>query len=139
MFNEKSGMWIKIYKIIAIVLFFAIATFGFIAGIGDASAGILDIGMGGDDDGFLDFFVWTVLGGFVGFGQLVFNMLVIQLLNNVQTIRIKLEGENDAPAEVETPAEQSVAVYACPKCGAAVAAGATVCGACGQTFNWNQK
>lgn len=91
MFDEKSGKWIRIYKGITVAAFWIYIIFGLVAGIGDSSASFLDIGLGGDDDGFLDFVVWVLAGGIIGYVQLVVNMLVIQLLNNVQIIREKLE------------------------------------------------
>lgn len=90
MFNEKSGKWIKIYKGITVALFFVFIVFGMVAGIGDASCSFFDIDLGGDI-GLFDFLIWVVLGSFVGYVQLVFNMLIIQLLNNVQIIREKNE------------------------------------------------
>lgn len=89
MFDEKSCKWIHFYKVITIVTFFAFIVFGIIAGIGDASCEFLDKDLGGDT--FFDFVIWVLAGGAVGFIQLAFNMLVIQLLNNVQIIREKLE------------------------------------------------
>ncbi len=89
MFNEKNCIWIKIYKIITISTFFAIITFGVIAGIGDATCEFLDLDLGGDT--ILDFVVWVLASGVVGIIQLVSNMLLIQLLNNVQIIREKAE------------------------------------------------
>ena len=91
MFDERSGKWIKIYRGLTIVLFWLYIAFGILAGIGDSSAWFLDIGIGGNDDGFLDFIVWVLAGGFVGFIQLVTNMLIIQFFNNVQIIREKIE------------------------------------------------
>ena len=91
MFDEKKCCWIKIYKAIIITLFFCAIIFGIVAGIGDASSKYLDIGIGGDDDGFLDFIVWVIASGFIGFIQLTANMLVLQLLNNIQIIRERLE------------------------------------------------
>ncbi len=91
MFDERSEKWIKIYKGITVTLFWIYIIFGVIAGIGDSSTGFLDIGIGGDDDGFFDFIVWVLASGFVGFFQLVANMLIIQFLNNVQIIREKIE------------------------------------------------
>jgi hypothetical protein len=93
MFDEKSGRWIKIYKILTIITFGICIAFGILAGIGDASASFLDIGIGGDDDGFFDFIVWVLIGGIVGFWQLVPNMLIIQFLNNIQIIREKIESK----------------------------------------------
>lgn len=91
MFDERSGKWIKIYRGLTIALFWLFIAFGILAGIGDSSSAFLDIGIGGDDDGFLDFIVWVLAGGFVGFIQLVTNMLIIQFFNNVQIIREKIE------------------------------------------------
>ena len=93
MFNEKSGKWIRIYKGITVAAFWIFIAFGVIAGFGDSTAEFLDIGIGGDDDGLLDFIVWVLACGVVGFVQLVANMLVIQLLNNVQIIREKVESK----------------------------------------------
>lgn len=90
-FDEKDRKWIRWYKVVAIALFFIYALFGLIAGIGDSSAEYLDIGIGGDDDGFLDFILWVLIFGGIGYVQLVANMLIIQLLNNVQLIREKIE------------------------------------------------
>jgi hypothetical protein len=93
MFDEKSGTWIKIYKVLAILMFFGFIALGIWAGIGDSSSSFLDIGLGGDDDGFRDFIMWVLVGGIVGFCQLVTNMLIIQFLNNVQIIREKMESK----------------------------------------------
>jgi hypothetical protein len=93
MFNEKNDCWIKIYKAIVIAIFFIWVIFGVVAGIGDATSEYLDVGIGGDDDLFLDFFVWVAIGTFVGFVHLASNMIMIQFLNNVQVIRKKLEGK----------------------------------------------
>ena len=93
MFDEKSTKWIKIYRGITIVIFWICVVGGLLGGIGDATAGFLDFGLGGDDDGFLDLIVWVLgIGGF-GCIQLVVNMLIIQLLNNVQIIREKIENQ----------------------------------------------
>ena len=91
-FNEKSKIWIKCYKIITIVFFFIFVSIGLIGGICDCFAlNILDVGLGGDDDGLLDLLVWLVSGCALGFIELVSNMLIILLLNNIQIIRKKLE------------------------------------------------
>lgn len=92
MFNEKSTLWIRIYKYIAIVLCFVFCIFGLIAGIGDLSCEFLDIDIGGDT--IFDLIIWFVGCSAIGWIQLVFNMLVIQLLNNVQIIREKAEENN---------------------------------------------
>ncbi|MBQ9858204.1 MAG: hypothetical protein IJO77_04310 [Oscillospiraceae bacterium] len=91
MFNEKSNGWINIYHGVVITLFILIISFGVIGAFGDASAEFLDIGLGGDDDGILDFMVWILISGIMGVVYLVTNMLIIQLLNNIQIIREKME------------------------------------------------
>ena len=91
LFNEKSRIWLKIFKGVIIVMFFGTLLFGFIAGIGDCSAEFLDAGLGGDDDGFLDFFMWLIVGGATAFIQLFINMVFYQFLCNIQTIRESVE------------------------------------------------
>ena len=93
MFDETNDKWIKIYKAITIILFFGILIFSLVAGIGDALGDFLDIGIGGDDNGFFDFIVWILVGAVVGTIHLVVNMLLIQLFNNIQIIREKVGKE----------------------------------------------
>lgn len=93
MFNERSDKWIKIYKVMTIILFFGILLFSFVAGIGDASGGIMNIGLGGNDNGSLDFFVWILIGTVTGTIHLVFNMLLIQFFSNIQMIRERIGKE----------------------------------------------
>lgn len=90
MFDEKSCKWIKVYKCLTVIAFFVFIVFGIVAGIGDAMNSFLDLDLGGCTIVF-DFLVWAIAGIIVGFIQLTFNMLVIQLLNNVQIIREKAE------------------------------------------------
>ena len=89
MFNEKDPAWIQLYKIFTIVGFFAIAIFGIIAGIGDYTSDFLDLDLGGDT--FFDIVVWFVGSVAIGYILLIFNMLTIQLVANIQTIREKIE------------------------------------------------
>lgn len=91
MFNEKSARWIRIYKVLTLIAFWIFIVFGLVAGIGDYSCEFLDIDIGGDT--FFDVILWVVIGAIVAFCQLVANMLIIQLLNNVQIIREKIENK----------------------------------------------
>lgn len=75
MFNENSSIWIKIYKVLTIVIFFILLIGGVFAG-----AFLRDIN---DVASALSFPVGIISA----FGELVFNMLIIQLLNNVRVIR----------------------------------------------------
>ena len=90
MFDEKSRKWIEVYKCLTVITFFVFIALGIVAGIGDAADSFLDLDLGGCTIVF-DFLVWAIIGIIVGFIQLTFNMLVIQLLNNVQVIREKVE------------------------------------------------
>ena len=85
-FDEKSSKWIQWYKNITIVLFWIYMLAAFITGCA-AWADNLWI----TDDPFLDGLICLAGGCVVAFVQLVVNMLIIQLLNNVQSIREKLE------------------------------------------------
>ncbi len=75
MFNENSSIWIKIYKVLTIIIFFILLIGGVFAG-----AFLRDIN---DVASALSF----PIGIISAFGELVFNMLIIQLLNNVRVIR----------------------------------------------------
>lgn len=79
-------------------MFWVYVVVGFIAGIDDGAGngGIFDIGW---NDNFGEFLSWMLLGAVTGFVQLVINMLVIQLLNNVQIIREKMEKMEDMEVE----------------------------------------
>ena len=92
-FDPKSRLWIELYRLMTVVASCLIILFGFIAGIGDATCEFLDLDLGGD--GILDFFVWFFASCIISFVQLIANMLLIQLLNNVQLIREKLEAKSD--------------------------------------------
>ena len=91
MFNEKSTQWIGIYKVLTVLAFWFFIVLGLVAGIGDYSCAFLDIDIGGDT--FFDVILWVIIGAIVAFAQLVANMLIIQLLNNVQIIREKIENK----------------------------------------------
>ena len=86
MFNEKSSIWIKIYKTITLIIFWLYVLAGvvmFLMGL-EGSLWWID---GGIIDGIIG-----LAGSFIaGYITLVVNMLIIQFLNNVQLIREKLE------------------------------------------------
>ena len=93
MIDEKSQGWINAFKTVTICLFIIFLLGGLIGGLADAggSGGALDLGLGGDDDGFADFIMWIIPCWVIGIIQLVVNMLLVQLLNNIQIIRMKIE------------------------------------------------
>ena len=78
MFNEKSPIWIKIFKTIVIVMFFV----SLLSGVVLLATDILE-----EEIAFLG-----ILGGVVvAFVELCVGMLVINYLSNVQRIREILE------------------------------------------------
>ena len=62
MIDEKSQGWINAFKTVTICLFIIFLLGGLIGGLADAggSGGALDLGLGGDDDGFADFIMWIL-------------------------------------------------------------------------------
>ena len=86
MFDERSEKWIKIYKNITVLMFWLYVAAGVI---------LFFMGLSGEidllDGGFIDGLLGLAAGVGVGYITLVVNMLVIQLLNNVQIIREKIE------------------------------------------------
>lgn len=81
MFNEKSGKWIKVFKLYTQIMFFLFLAAGVALSI------VVWVNWGS----FLEGIACWAGGAFLAFTQLIANMLIIQLLNNVQTIREKLE------------------------------------------------
>lgn len=81
MFDETSGTWIKIYKVVTHIVFWLFMVGGvytFIRGFSTYAA--------------MSFYgIGIALGGFI---YLATNMLIIQFLNNVQTIRETLESDD---------------------------------------------
>ena len=90
-FDEKSPIWIEIYKKAVIISFWFLIAAGIVLGICDSTATI-DILY---DDTILDLLLWPVVGAIVGFGELVCGMLTVNFLNNVQAIRVKLEEKDN--------------------------------------------
>ena len=86
MFDEKSGVWIKIYRIYTIVMFWVLLIVGFILCCVAWSDELYII-----EDYFLNGLLFLLAGAFLAFTQLIINMLIIQLLNNIQQIRQKVD------------------------------------------------
>ena len=78
MFNEKSPIWIKIFKVIVIVLFFVCLLSGVIM----TAAEVFDDELS---------FVGLLIGVAAAFVELCVGMLAINYLSNVQRIREILE------------------------------------------------
>ena len=81
LFDETSPVWIKIYKILVIILFCVIVLFGFLT-LFNSKAG--------------DFRVYIFFGcAMSAFLELVLNMLILNFLKNVQIIREEICYLND--------------------------------------------
>ena len=88
MFNENFSCWRNIFKVFIIITFFMYAVGGFILGLCDYDASIDII----YDDTILDILTWTAAGAFLGAYHLVAGMLILNIVNNVQIINKKFEG-----------------------------------------------
>ena len=85
-FNERSSIWTKIFKVYTIVMFWLFVIAGFIlCCLGWDERFIIT------DSSFLDGIIVFGCGCFLAFTQAVVNMLILQLLNNIQLIREKIE------------------------------------------------
>ncbi len=91
MFNEKSAVWIARYKKWVVVNFWVLLIGGIILGIGDLTT-YIDILWG---DSILDLLLWPIVFAILAYFELLFGMLVLNLLNNIQTIREKIEQPMD--------------------------------------------
>lgn len=84
-FDEKKGIWIKIYKWAVIVVFFLLILTTFVMAIGVAAQdpnttdGLTGVG---------GFFSVLLSGALSTFFWLVVNMLLINALNNLQEIKV---------------------------------------------------
>ncbi len=90
MFNEKSTKWIKTLKTFTIVMFFVFLLAALVLSIISWSGAEL---LFDDAAAFFEGLIFLGIGAFVAISQLVINMLIIQLLNNVQIIREKIENK----------------------------------------------
>lgn len=88
-FDIRSGRWIKALRVITILIAIAFIIAGFVIGIRDAN------GKGKDrlyfeDAEFFEFVVWFLAGIAVSVVYTVASMALIQLLDNVETLRKNL-------------------------------------------------
>lgn len=95
-FDETSSIWIKIYKVLIIVLFFATLLAGLILGITAIS--------NRNALGAILYFIGTPIAAFF---ELVFNMITLNFLKNVQIIREEICFLNDKNEKIETPPYQN--------------------------------
>lgn len=88
-YDASSGIWIKIFKVYAILSFWLTAIGGIVFGILDDTATI-DIFY---DDGY-GWLVWGILGFIFAFVGYAINMLIINFFHNTQKIRELIEKKN---------------------------------------------
>lgn len=107
-FNEKSDIWIRKLKHWTIIIFY-LELIGFVVlGISDATNKFTVLG---SEFGYSAFAVWTFIGLLLAFLTKTINMLVLQFLNNINTIREKIElisvAETDDPKEAAKSEEET--------------------------------
>ena len=85
-FNERSSIWIKIFRVYTIVMFWLFLIAGFILCYLSWNEHFLIT-----DSYILDGIILLGCGCFLAFTQAVANMLILQLLSNIQLIREKIE------------------------------------------------
>ena len=93
MFDERNEKWIKIYKGVTVTFFWLWIAFGVVAfsdNLWFANIFCFELGYNGY---FLGGVVLMLASFIIGYIQLVTNMLVIQFLNNIQTIRDRIENK----------------------------------------------
>lgn len=89
-FDIRSSRWIKALRVITILIAIALIIAGFVTGIRDAN------GEGKDrlyfeDAEFFEFVVWFLAGIAVSVVYTATSMALIQLLDNVETLRKKAD------------------------------------------------
>lgn len=142
MFDEKSDIWLNIYKGYIQVMFWLYA----VAGVVLCILGWCDC-IWITDSLFLDGLILLASGAFMAFTHLLFNMLILQFLMNVQSIRETAEygisrktSENSAtPATVAPVFRENIinrpatnGIWACKNCGTNNSLSVTQCKKCGQ-------
>lgn len=78
LFDEESDIWQKIYKVVIIIVFFAIAIAGIVMAFTVSSKAY--------DNSFLIFICYILIFGVADFVWLFFNMLILNFLTYVQNI-----------------------------------------------------
>lgn len=103
LFDIRSGRWIKALRVITILIAIAFIIAGFVIGVRDAN------GEGKDrlyfeDAEFFEFVVWFLAGILASVVYTVASMALIQLLDNVETLRKKFDSDSVAANE-KSPVE----------------------------------
>ena len=87
MFDEKNTKWLRYYKRAIVISFWSLLVGGVLLGIFDFTA-VIDIFI---EDSIGELFLWSIGCGIAAFAQLTCGMLILQLLNNIQIIRQRIE------------------------------------------------
>ena len=86
MLDERSSVWVKLFKIYTLIITWLFALATLICAIAGLTEGICIT-----EEPALDGLILLVGGAIITVSQLLGNMLIIQLLNNVLIIRDKVE------------------------------------------------
>ena len=92
MFDERSKVWINVFKNVVVATFCIFALAGIVFGISDMSCGFVDADIIGDDS-IGDFLIWVIIFGIPAALDLSVGMLMVNFFTNVQDIREKVCGE----------------------------------------------
>lgn len=100
MFNEKSSVWIRIYKILVIVSTVLMAIGGLVWSIGAATHYGYYYGTYFE---FGEFLIFVLIVAVLALFNLTGGMLIVNFLNNVQLIREKLESGTQTSDGADLP------------------------------------
>ena len=112
-FDIRSGRWIKALRVITILIAIALIIAGFVIGAMDSEddGNPLDI-LDFDGSESLEFVVWSTAGIVVSIIHTVTGMALIQLLDNVETLRKKFDSDSVAMPQFKKCSEEAPATKA---------------------------
>lgn len=95
-FDETKSTWIDAYKKLTVVFFFIFVLCGIVISVWDFIEESLLVDVFTPVPGFI---MWNTIGFGAGYGQLIINMNIIQLLTNISEIRQALDSAGKSNSE----------------------------------------
>lgn len=111
LFDIRSGRWIKALRVITILIAIALIIAGFVTGARDANGEGKDLLHFEDNESF-EFVVWFLAGILASVVYTVASMALIQLLDNVETLRKKFDSDSVAMPQFQKCSEEAPATKA---------------------------
>lgn len=133
LFDEKSNIWIKIYKVYVCVMFCLLCLTTLILSFVGISGDFLLT----DESPFLNFISILLSGALLTFLHLVTNMIILNFLNNIQIIRESVEKPIDnnfvsnTQQQTYTHTPQYETMWTCPTCYTSNSTANNFCEKCG--------